>query len=104
MRFAPCAVWPDERSVAMSRGMFTVEMLAEEWSKKANAGNVAVREPVTWPWPPGRQARQRTRAAGAGSSPAGFTGKTIIVKMEPDSGIGRATASRIAREGTRHRC
>ena len=49
-----------KRLVAMSRGMFTVEMLAE-MVEKANAGNVAVREPVMAP---------ASRAAGSAAHPA----------------------------------
>ena len=90
-----------KRLVKMSRGMFTDQMVAELIAR-VEAGDV----------PAGFVAEEPSTAA-AGSAAAverpewveqvtqgRFTGKTVIV-TGAGSGIGRATASRVAREGGR---
>jgi NAD(P)-dependent dehydrogenase (short-subunit alcohol dehydrogenase family) len=88
-----------KRLVAMSRGMFTNELLAS-MIEKANAGNVAVRENAPVQISPKVGAAEARPAWQERIIPGRFTGKTVIV-TGAGSGIGRATASRIAREGGR---
>ncbi len=88
------------RLIDMSKGQFTKEML-DDMVQKANAGEVpegieaapattSSSEHVTEPLPEWHET----------ITPERFAGKTIIV-TGAGSGIGRATASRVAREGGR---
>src|SRR6478735_2686936 len=102
--FKPVRRLAIKRLVKMSRGAFTQEML-DELIRRAAAGDV----------PEGADATATSTAddAEVASEPAvplrewterinegRFTGKTVIV-TGAGSGIGRATASRVAREGGR---
>jgi NAD(P)-dependent dehydrogenase (short-subunit alcohol dehydrogenase family) len=87
------------RLIAMSKGQFTQEML-DNMIKKANSGEMpagvlaapaAATPAVSQPPLPEWQEK---------IMPERFTGKTVIV-TGAGSGIGRATASRVAREGGR---
>jgi NAD(P)-dependent dehydrogenase (short-subunit alcohol dehydrogenase family) len=93
------------RLVTLSRGAFTIEML-DELVRRVEAGEVpaaaaAVQQPA---------APEGAASASAGAArqprwveritPGRFTGKTVVV-TGAGSGIGRATASRVAREGGR---
>ncbi|HEU4541392.1 MAG TPA: SDR family NAD(P)-dependent oxidoreductase [Jiangellaceae bacterium] len=98
-----------KRLVKLSRGSFTTEML-DELVRRVDAGDV--------PAPAGAEseaafeadaaAAEVAAAAGVAErpewteqiTPGRFTGKTVIV-TGAGSGIGRATASRVAREGGR---
>jgi NAD(P)-dependent dehydrogenase (short-subunit alcohol dehydrogenase family) len=92
------------RLVAMSKGQFTPEMLADMITR-ANAGpsstpnetspasEPAVAQKATTPAPVLPEWQEKT-------TPERFAGKTVIV-TGAGSGIGRATASRVAREGGR---
>lgn len=93
------------RLVTLSRGAFTTEML-DELVRRVDAGEVlAAAAPVQQPAAP-----EGAAAASAGVAqrpawveritPGRFTGKTVVV-TGAGSGIGRATASRVAREGGR---
>jgi len=96
--FKPVRRLAIKRLVPLSRGMFTQEML-DDLVRRAASGEV----------PAGAPASIDTDAPPAASVPAvepwteridagRFAGKTVIV-TGAGSGIGRATASRIAREG-----
>jgi NAD(P)-dependent dehydrogenase (short-subunit alcohol dehydrogenase family) len=100
--FAPVRTLPLKRLVELSRGAFTQQTL-DEVVRRADAGEV----------PEGAPAVAAAPAQAAASAPAvplrewteridqgRFTGRTVIV-TGAGSGIGRATASRVAREGGR---
>lgn len=100
--FKPIKRLAIKRLVKMSRGAFTQEML-DDLVRRAAAGDV----------PSGASAAPPAEPEGAASASAvalrewteridqgRFTGQTVIV-TGAGSGIGRATASRIAREGGR---
>lgn len=91
-----------KRLAAMSRGQFTQEMV-DDMVRRANAGEM----------PAGVMAPAEALTGGAPEpsapdlpewqeviTPNRFTGKTVVV-TGAGSGIGRATASRVAREGGR---
>ena len=86
----PVRLFSLQRMVALSQGQFTQEMV-DELVRKANGGEIPADEPdeetddATAPW---------VERITAGR----FDGKTVIV-TGAGSGIGRATASRIALEG-----
>lgn len=93
------------RLVTLSRGAFTTEML-DELVRRVDAGEVpAAAASVQQPAAP-----EGAAAASAGVAqrpqwveritPGRFTAKTVVV-TGAGSGIGRATASRVAREGGR---
>lgn len=91
-----------KRLAAMSRGQFTQEML-DDMVRRANAGEmpagviaptVALAATASEPSLPDLPEWQEI------ITPNRFTGKTVIV-TGAGSGIGRATASRVAREGGR---
>lgn len=87
----PVRLFSLQRLVAMSQGKFPQE-LVDELVAKANGGVMPVEE---------EGAEQESEAAEAWTeriSAGRFEGKTVIV-TGAGSGIGRATASRIAREG-----
>jgi len=99
--FKPIKRLAIKRLVKMSRGAFTQEML-DDLVRRAAAGDapvdaitepVAAAEAVTTEAPALREWTERIDGGR-------FTGQTIIV-TGAGSGIGRATASRIAREGGR---
>ncbi|MCU1405473.1 MAG: short-chain dehydrogenase [Glaciihabitans sp.] len=93
-----------ERMVQLSQGAFTQEMV-DELVQRAAAGEVPLA-------PEGGATQPAADVAAAGPAPVEspvwvekvtggrFTGKTVIV-TGAGSGIGRATASRVAREGGR---
>lgn len=97
-----------KRLVEMSRGQFTQEML-DDMIEKANSGKMpgsteseeAVEKPET---PPMQEQKPRKREPQPEwqeqVTPDRFAGKTVIV-TGAGSGIGRATAARVAREGGR---
>ena len=100
--FAPVRTLPLKRLVELSRGAFTQQTL-DEVVRRADAGE----------GPVGTTAVAAAPAQAAASAPAvplrewteridqgRFTGRTVIV-TGAGSGIGRATASRVAREGGR---
>jgi len=86
----PVRLFSLQRMVALSQGQFTQEMV-DELVRKANGGEIPADEPdeetdnASAPWV------ERI-------TPGRFDGKTVIV-TGAGSGIGRATASRIALEG-----
>ncbi len=90
--FAPVSNLPLKNLIAMSQGAFTQEMLDALVAKVNPEGvpDAAADEPA------GPAPREWTERIDEGR----FVGKTIIV-TGAGSGIGRATASRIAREGGR---
>ncbi|MGZ8804836.1 MAG: SDR family NAD(P)-dependent oxidoreductase [Microbacterium sp.] len=101
--FKPVKRLAIKRLVKMSRGAFTQEML-DDLVRRAAAGDVAAGAPAS--------GSDQTETEVAASEPVTlrewteridhgrFTGQTVIV-TGAGSGIGRATASRIAREGGR---
>ena len=95
------------RLIQMSRGQFTQEML-DDMIEKANSGKLpgstdseeAVEKPET-PAPASAQKKHEQQAEWQEQiTPDRFAGKTVIV-TGAGSGIGRATATRVAREGGR---
>jgi NAD(P)-dependent dehydrogenase (short-subunit alcohol dehydrogenase family) len=100
--FKPVRRLAIKRLVKMSRGAFTQEML-DDLVRRVAEGDVPSGEPVAAaPATPDEteasavELREWTERIDAGR----FTGQTVIV-TGAGSGIGRATASRIAREGGR---
>ncbi|TQL47003.1 NAD(P)-dependent dehydrogenase (short-subunit alcohol dehydrogenase family) [Homoserinimonas aerilata] len=100
--FRPVRKLAIKRLVKLSRGSFTQEMI-DGLVARVEAGDVPAEQPAT--------ASSTTEEAPAAERPAverpewveridagRFTGKTVIV-TGAGSGIGRATASRVAREG-----
>lgn len=84
----------------MSHGQFTEEMM-DNMIKKANSGEAPVASSSAPTETPAEKAQAVDLPAWTEViSPNRFTGKTIIV-TGAGSGIGRATASRVAREGGR---
>jgi len=99
--FKPVRRLAIKRLVKLSRGAFTPEML-EDLVHRAASGDVPAHAPAA-------VASEQAPAAPAAPAPrewteridqGRFTGKTVVV-TGAGSGIGRATASRIAREGGR---
>ncbi|MEU1971598.1 SDR family NAD(P)-dependent oxidoreductase [Microbacterium sp. NPDC019599] len=99
--FKPVRRLAIKRLVKMSRGAFTQEML-DDLVRRAAAGDV----PGDAPAAAAPAAAPETDAAPAAREwieridQGRFTGKTVVV-TGAGSGIGRATASRVAREGGR---
>lgn len=98
--FKPVRRFAIKRLVALSRGAFTQEML-DEIVRRAQSGDVPASADGTGadaatPSAPAPSAAAWTERVDGGR----FSGKTVIV-TGAGSGIGRATASRIAREGGR---
>ena len=112
---APVKLLPLQSLVAMSQGQMP-QSLVDELVAKANSGDLSVIDGLVEPAPGASpEAPASPEAAGPAESgseefepepweeavtPGRFAGKTIIVTGAA-SGIGRATASRIAREGGR---
>ena len=100
--FAPIRTLPLKRLVELSRGAFTQEAL-DEVVRRAAAGEMPddaaasadapAEAPASAPAVPLREWTERI-------DQGRFTGRTVIV-TGAGSGIGRATASRVAREGGR---
>lgn len=92
---------PLKRLVAMSHGQFTEEMM-NDMIERANSGEVST--VTTQPTPESTSSDEIPAvdlpAWQEAITPDRFAGKTIIV-TGAGSGIGRATASRVAREGGR---
>lgn len=92
---------PLKRLIAMSKGQFTEEAM-NDMIRRANAGEMPAGAPAPV------EAAVETPTAATSERPAWeekitpgrFVGKTVIV-TGAGSGIGRATASRVAREGGR---
>jgi NAD(P)-dependent dehydrogenase (short-subunit alcohol dehydrogenase family) len=100
--FKPVRRLAIKRLIKMSRGAFTQEML-DELIRRAEAGDVPAGADVSAapadddePTAEAVPLREWTERINEGR----FTGKTVIV-TGAGSGIGRATASRVAREGGR---
>lgn len=96
--FRPVRMLAIKRLVKMSRGAFTQEML-DDLVARAAAGEVPDAAPAEAPaagQTPAPELREWTERIDGGR----FSGRTVIV-TGAGSGIGRATASRIAREGGR---
>ena len=89
------------RLIAMSKGQFTQEML-DTMIEQANSGNVpdGLVQDVATDSPQPSVSRPELPEWHETITPNRFAGKTIIV-TGAGSGIGKATASRIAREGGR---
>jgi NAD(P)-dependent dehydrogenase (short-subunit alcohol dehydrogenase family) len=97
------------RLVAMSQGAFTQEMV-DAVVRQAESGELPEGWEGATPAPGGTDSRRDGGAAAAGTverpqwaekvTDGRFTGKTVVV-TGAGSGIGRATASRVAREGGR---
>ncbi|HEY8913089.1 SDR family NAD(P)-dependent oxidoreductase [Lacisediminihabitans sp.] len=89
-----------KRLVQMSRGMFTTEMV-DDLVRRVEAGEVPASAGTAPEAPAVSESSSVERPEWVERVTEGrFTGKTIIV-TGAGSGIGRATASRIAREGGR---
>lgn len=90
------------RLIAMSKGQFTQEML-DDMVRRANAGEMPETD-GTGPEPAAASTTTQSEAPlpewHEKITPERFAGKTVIV-TGAGSGIGRATASRVAREGGR---
>ncbi|TDN90662.1 SDR family NAD(P)-dependent oxidoreductase [Microbacterium sp. BK668] len=95
--FAPIRRLPIKRLVTMSRGAFTEQMLGDlvERAAATSGGVSAASAPDT-----SATAAPALRTWTERIDEGRFAGKTVIV-TGAGSGIGRATASRIAREGGR---
>lgn len=90
------------RLISMSKGRFTEEM-AQEMVRQANAGEMPAHTTPPAPTTAGVPASEVAPPLSEWHetiTPGRFAGKTVIV-TGAGSGIGRATASRIAREGGR---
>lgn len=99
--FAPIKRLAIKRLVTMSRGAFTQEMLDDLVQRVAGAGPGDAGERGAPDESPAEvPARPAPRAWMERIDQGRFSGKTVIV-TGAGSGIGRATASRIAREGGR---
>jgi len=105
---APVKSWPLKRVAGMSKGKMTDEMIAD-MVKRANAGETDTKEEGAVSTVPTTEdsAEPSSPVEAPDTSewqetitPGRFSAKTIIV-TGAGSGIGRATASRIAREGGR---
>lgn len=93
---------PFSRLIKMSHGQFTQAML-DEMAKKANAGEMPAGTPASTPAATTAIANTPGFELPAWKekiTPDRFKGQTVIV-TGAGSGIGRATASRVAREGGR---
>lgn len=89
-----------KRLVQMSRGMFTTEMV-DDLVRRAEAGEVPASAGAATESPAAPESNSVERPEWVERVTEGrFTGKTVIV-TGAGSGIGRATASRVAREGGR---
>jgi len=100
--FKPVRRLAIKRLVKMSRGAFTQEML-DDLVRRAAAGDVptgADAAPVAEAAPEESEAAVALREWTERIDQGRFTGQTVIV-TGAGSGIGRATASRVAREGGR---
>jgi NAD(P)-dependent dehydrogenase (short-subunit alcohol dehydrogenase family) len=100
--FKPVRRLAIKRLVKMSRGAFTQEML-DDLVRRAAAGDVpagADAAPVAEASPEASEAAVALREWTERIDQGRFTGQTVIV-TGAGSGIGRATASRVAREGGR---
>lgn len=91
-----------KRLISMSRGQFTQEM-GDDMVRRANAGEM----PAGMPQPAAAQPEVSSNKTSLNLpvwqekiTPGRFSGKTVIV-TGAGSGIGRSTASRVAREGGR---
>ncbi len=87
---APVRLFPLQRLVALSKGKFP-QSLVDEMVAKANGGAAPVEEDDA-------EAEAASAEWVEQVTPGRFAGKTIVV-TGAGSGIGKATASRIAREG-----
>ncbi|WP_207453969.1 SDR family NAD(P)-dependent oxidoreductase [Herbiconiux sp. SYSU D00978] len=90
----PVRLFSLQRLVALSRGQMPQE-LVDDLVRRANGGELPVEEA-----PEGADVPADTPSWTERITPGRFDGKTVIV-TGAGSGIGRATASRIAREGGR---
>jgi len=86
---APVRLFPLQRLVQLSKGQFPQAMV-DEMVAKVNGGVAPVEDDATDDDAPAEWVERIT--------PGRFAGKTVIV-TGAGSGIGRATASRVAREG-----
>ncbi|MCS0499788.1 SDR family NAD(P)-dependent oxidoreductase [Protaetiibacter mangrovi] len=86
---APVRLFPLQRLVQLSKGQFPQAMV-DEMVAKVNGGVAPVEEEADDAPTPGEWTEQIT--------PGRFAGKTVVV-TGAGSGIGKATASRVAREG-----
>ncbi|MET0303231.1 MAG: SDR family NAD(P)-dependent oxidoreductase [Microbacteriaceae bacterium] len=89
---APAKLFSLERVASMSGGLLTSQMVSDMVAR-ANGGVVPVEEPEDAAAPQAVAFAERI-------TPDRFAGQTVII-TGAGSGIGRATASRIAREGGR---
>src|SRR3954462_13973391 len=91
----PVKLFSLQRLVAMSQGMLKQEVI-DDLVAKANGGVAPVEDENEADDADGEQGAAWSEQI----TPGRFTGKTVIV-TGAGSGIGRATASRVAREGGR---